>query len=345
MSDLALYLVMAAVGYFFGSRLRDYNVLIQWTGRMQTVAIVLLIFTMGMRMGANPEVIANLNSIGIYALIMTVSAIFFSVISMTFARKALGIDRYGNMHRKGSERNCAGYGAKKQKGEKSLEAAGGVCENGDGEDNSSGRMNLMTLIILLCVVCGLVFGHFGVPHFFTDMEAFGALAGSLINIGLCVLLFFVGFDMGVDGTVIRNFRQVGLRVLIFPVVIMAGSLIGTGVCAAFLTISLREALAVGGGFGWYSLAPGIIMEVGLVTASAVSFMHNVMREFISVLIIPFVARKAGYLEAVAVPACSSMDVCLPLIERSTRSDIAVYSFISGVIESAAVPVVVPLILG
>ena len=102
------------------------------------------------------------------------------------------------MHRKGLERNCAGYGAKKQKGEKSLEAAGGVCENGDGEDNSSGRMNLMTLIILLCVVCGLVFGHFGVPHFFTDMEAFGALAGSLINIGLCVLLFFVGFDMGVD---------------------------------------------------------------------------------------------------------------------------------------------------
>ena len=162
---------------------------------------------------------------------------------------------------------------------------------------------------------------------------------------MCVLLFFVGFDMGVDGTVIRNFRQVGLRVLIFPVVIMAGSLIGTGVCAAFLPISLREALAVGGGFGWYSLAPGIIMEVGLVTASAVSFMHNVMREFISVLIIPFVARKAGYLEAVAVPACSSMDVCLPLIERSTRSDIAVYSFISGVIESAAVPVVVPLILG
>ena len=342
MSDLALYLAMAAIGYFFGSRLRDYNMLIQWTGRMQTVAIVLLIFTMGMRMGANPEVVANLNTIGIYALIMTVSAIFFSVISMTFARKALGIDRYGNINSNGKEESCTGCS------EKSVgKDAGKVAETERTaeETAASGRMNIMTLMILLCVVCGLAFGHFGVPLFFTDMEAFGSLAGSLINIGLCVLLFFVGFDMGVDGTVIRNFRQVGLRVLIFPVVIMAGSLIGTGVCAAFLPISLREALAVGGGFGWYSFAPGIIMEAGLVTASAISFMHNVMREFISVLIIPFVARKAGYLEAVAVPACSSMDVCLPLIERSTRSDIAVYSFISGVIESAAVPVVVPLILG
>lgn len=345
MSDLALYLVMAAVGYFFGGRLRNYNILIQWTGRMQTVAIVLLIFTMGMRMGANPEVIANLNSIGLYALIMTVSAIFFSVISMTFARKALGIDRYGNMHRKGSERNDMGYSGKMQRAEPFSETEENVCKSSVEEEASSGKMNTMTLIILLCVVCGLAFGHFGVPHFFTDMEAFGSLAGSLINIGLCVLLFFVGFDMGVDGTVFQSFRQVGIRVLIFPVAIMAGSLIGSGVCATFLPMSLREALAIGGGFGWYSFAPGIIMEAGLVTASAVSFMHNVMREFISVLIIPFVARKAGYLEAIAVPACSSMDVCLPLIERSTRSDIAVYSFICGVIESAAVPVVVPLILG
>ena len=344
MSDLALYLVMAAVGYFFGSRLRDYNVLIQWTGRMQTVAIVLLIFTMGMRMGANPEVIANLNSIGIYALIMTVSAIFFSVISMTFARKALGIDRYGNMHRKGSERNCAGYGAKKQKGEKSLEAAGGVCENGDGEDNSSGRMNLMTLIILLCVVCGLVFGHFGVPLFFTDMEAFGALAGSLINIGLCVLLFFVGFDMGVDGTVIRNFRQVGLRVLIFPVVIMAGSLIGTGVCAAFLPISLREALAVTAGFGWYSIAPGIILEAGYAACGAMSFTHCVMREYFSLLSVPFVAKKAGYMEAVGICGAAAMGVCLPIVEKSTRSDVAIYSFISGLVHTLTVPVLIPLLL-
>ena len=162
--------------------------------------------------------------------------------------------------------------------------------------------------------------------FFTDMEAFGALAGSLINIGLCVLLFFVGFDMGVDGTVIRNFRQVGLRVLIFPVVIMAGSLIGTGVCAAFLPISLREALAVRGRFRLVFSGAGHYYGSGTCNCKCRIVYAQCDAGVYFSAYNPFVARKAGYLEAVAVPACSSMDVCLPLIERSTRSDIAVYSF-------------------
>ncbi len=57
MSDLALYLAMAVVGFFCGSRLREHQRLIQWTGRLQTVAIIILIFAMGMRMGSNQEVI------------------------------------------------------------------------------------------------------------------------------------------------------------------------------------------------------------------------------------------------------------------------------------------------
>lgn len=339
MGDLALYLTMAVIGYFAGSRLRMRTEFILWTGRLQTVAIILLIFTMGMRMGANPEVIANLNSIGIYALIMTISIIFFSVAAITIARKFMGIDKWGNLKGKtedGHETAAAAVASE-------IPAAGPATT--PGGEAGRGKMNSMTLIILICVIGGLAFGHLGVPRIFSDMEAFGSLAGTMIDIGLCVLLFFVGFDMGVDGTVVQHFRQVGIRVLAFPLVIMAGTLVGAGVCSLFLPLSLRETLAIGGGFGWYSFAPGIILEAGLVTASAVSFMHNVMRELISVLIIPLVARKAGYLEAVAVPACSSMDVCLPIIERATRSDIAMYSFISGVVESAAVPIVVPLILG
>lgn len=327
MSDLALYLAMAVVGFFCGSRLREHQRLIQWTGRLQTVAIIILIFAMGMRMGSNQEVIDNLNSIGLYALIMTISIIIFSVAAMTGARKIMRIDRFGNLRDKQA-------------------SAPEDSQDAGSEESNEKKLNSMTVIILLCVAGGLAFGHFIVPEIFSDMEAFGGLVGTMINVGLCVLLYFVGFDMGVDGTALQHFRQVGLRVLIFPAAVMLGTLVGAAVCVPFLSwISLREALAIGGGFGWYTFAPGIIMEAGLVTASAVSFMHNVMREFISVLIIPLVAKKIGYLEAMAVPACSSMDVCLPLIERSTRGDIAMYSFISGVVQSAAVPIVVPLVLG
>ena len=49
-----------------------------------------------------------------------------------------------------------------------------------------------------------------------------------------------------------------------------------------------------------------------------------MRDF-SILLIPFVAKKIGYIETTGMPGAAAMDVCLPIVEKSTRSDIAVYS--------------------
>lgn len=337
MSDLALYLGVAVVGYLAGSRLRQAESIIRWTSRVQTAAIVVLIFTMGTRMGANRQVMMNLNSIGLYALVMTAFIMAFSAAAITLARNVMGMDRQGNLKfpSKGVRRDAA------------ADAEASACETcaTGSEEEEEKKGDPMTVIILVCVAAGLAFGYFAVGKLFADADAFDALAGQIITVGLCTLLFFVGFDMGVDGTVIGHFRAVGLRVLVFPFIIMAGTLAGALICGLFLPISIREALAVGAGFGWYTFAPGIIMEKGLVMASAISFMHNILREYISVLIIPLVAHRAGYLEAMAVAGCSSMDVCLPIIERSTRGDIAMYAFISGVIQSMAVPVLVPLILG
>lgn len=152
-------------------------------------------------------------------------------------------------------------------------------------------------------------------------------------------------DLGLDGTVIANFRRVGLRILAFPAAVIIGTLIGALAVCPLLALSLRECLAVGCGFGWYTLAPGIIMEAGHLTASAVSFLHNVMRELFSIILIPLVAKKIGYIETTGMPGAAAMDVCLPIVEKSTRSDIAVYSFVSGVIMSILVPVLVPLMIG
>ena len=87
------------------------------------------------------------------------------------------------------------------------------------------------------------------------------------------------------------------------------------------------------------------MENGYVTASAVSFLHNVMRELFSIVLIPAVAKKVGYIETTGMPGAAAMDVCLPIVEKSTRSDIAVYSFVSGVILSILVPILVPAVIG
>ena len=328
MGDLILYLALASVGYVIATKLRDRKEKLAWTGKIQTVAITLLVFTMGTRMGSNDEVIQNLKSIGLYSLLITVIIMSMSVGAVFLARKIMKINRYGTMGPVTEEE--AEYYRKKHSG---------------GEGKASKGVDKMTIFIVCAVLAGMAIGYFVVNKVFTDYAVFDALASNMIKLGLCILLFFVGLDLGLDGTVVANFKKVGARVLVFPAATIIGSMLGAVVCGIILPISMKESLAVGGGLGWYSLAPGIIMEAGYVTASAIAFMHNVMRELLSILIIPIVAKHIGYIETTAMPGAAAMDVCLPIVEKSTSSNIAVYSLVSGVILSAAVPVIEPIILG
>lgn len=197
----------------------------------------------------------------------------------------------------------------------------------------------MTKAILISVVCGMFAGYYFLP------ESFIAVSGNILVIGLCILLFFVGMDIGREGTVVANFKKAGWRVFVFPLAIIIGTLAGSLIGGLiFPSLGIRGALSVGSGFGWYTLAPVMLADYS-VSVSAVSFLHNVMRELFGILLIPLVAKKIGYIETISLPGAAAMDVCLPIVEKATRGDIAVYSFLSGVVLTVVVPVLVGLIAG
>lgn len=320
MEDLILYLALALVGYIIGSKIKVPKEKLAWTGKLQTAAIGVLVLSMGLRMGANREVIKNIGSIGIYALVMTFFVMLFAILATSIIRRAMGLDRYGML-----------------KGE--------VLEEKIEQNSDSGKaVNVMTIIIVVAVFAGMLVGYIASKTLIKDFVSYDNFMGILIKLGLCVLLLFVGVDLGMDGTVIEHFKRVGIRVLAIPVAVVLGSLIGAGVCSILLPLSLKESLAIGAGLGWYSLAPGIILESGFAVASAISFIHNVLRELVSLVFVPIIAKKIGFVETVALPGAAAMDVCLPIVEKSTRSEIAVFSFVSGVVLSAAVPILVPLML-
>ena len=133
--------------------------------------------------------------------------------------------------------------------------------------------------------------------------------------------------------------------ILVPLAAIAGSLLFGALYGLISPLTVREAVSVSAGFGWYTFAPGVIAEAGHAVAGAVSFMHNVIRETLGIIIIPLAAQKIGYLEATAIPGVAAMDVCLPIVERSCRPETVVYSFCMGMIMSVAVPLLVPLFIG
>lgn len=205
-------------------------------------------------------------------------------------------------------------------------------------DDSTGMDHTMTICIAVSVIAGILAGYFIIP------EGFAEISGNLIVAGLSLLLLFVGMDIGVEGTIVANFKRAGWRVIVFPFVIMIGTYIGAAAASLVLPVTMKDALCVGSGFGWYTLAPAMLAEYSM-EISAMSFMHNVMRELIGILLMPLVAAKVGYIETISLPGSSSMDVCLPIVERVTKSDIAVYSFLSGAVLSASTPIMVSFMMG
>ena len=330
MKDLLLFLVLAAIGYFVGSKLRGYQNLTRWSGHVQTGAIMVLIFTMGVRMGSNEEVVENLSSIGLISAALAVIVMIASAISAFIVRKCIGMDRFARMKDEKISPNPA--------------EAGMADANADASQSASQR--IIAALILISVVTGLLSGYFLGSEADPDTaSSVIGCAGLIVNFGLSVLLFLTGVNIGVDGTVVESFKKVGFKILLFPVAAIFAALLAAAAFALLAGQSLRETLAESAGFGWYTIASAIIMDKGLVSCAAVAFIHNLLREYFTLLSVPVLAKKIGYMETISLAGGTAMGVCLPVIAKSTRSDVTVYSFLSGLIHAASVPVLIPLLLG
>ena len=328
MKDLLLFLILAAIGYFVGSKLRRYQQLTRWSGHIQTAAIMILIFTMGLRMGSNEEVIGNLRSIGLISAALAVIVMAASAFSAFMVRKCIGMDHFARM--------------------KSETAAPEVGDT-PGESDAAGQnkaQKTTAVLILLSVVTGLLAGYVlsikADPAVITGVISY---AGAVVNFGLSVLLFLTGVNIGVDGTVVESFKKVGFKILLFPFAAILATLLAAAAFALLSGQVLRETLAESAGFGWYTIASAIIMDRGLINCAAIAFMHNLLREYFTLLAVPVLAKKIGYMETISLAGGTAMGVCLPVIAKSTRSDVTVYSFLSGLIHAASVPVLIPLLLG
>lgn len=159
---------------------------------------------------------------------------------------------------------------------------------------------------------------------------------------LYLLMFCVGISVGGQRGVLVSLRRHSAQILLVPLGVIVGSLAGGGLCGLLLRMPLREALSIGGGLGWYSLAGVSVSSAAGVAAGSIAFLSNLLREIGAFLLIPLVARRVNACACIAVAGATSEDTTLPMILRYTDGETAVLSVLNGVICSAFVPVLLSL---
>lgn len=194
-----------------------------------------------------------------------------------------------------------------------------------------------SLIIVSFFVVGLVLSYFGfVPELLC--------ADSLITYALYGLMFFVGVSIGSDIEVLRSVRGYGWRILLVPLATIVGTLLGAALVGVFYGgRTVLECMAVGAGFGYYSLSSIFITEYVGAELGTVALVSNIMREIMALIFAPILALYFGKLAPIAAGGATTADTTLPIISKVSGSDFVVIAIFHGVVVDFSVTILVPFI--
>lgn len=158
---------------------------------------------------------------------------------------------------------------------------------------------------------------------------------------LCALMYCVGISIGCDTSVLKSFRQVNPRLMMLPVMTILGTLAGCAAVSLLLTHrQLTDCLAIGSGFGYYSLSSIFITEYRGAELGTIALLANICREIITLLCAPLLAKYFGKLAPISVGGATSMDTTLPIITRASGENFIIVSIFHGFCVDFSVPFLV-----
>ncbi|SEA27681.1 Uncharacterized membrane protein YbjE, DUF340 family [Alistipes timonensis JC136] len=275
--------------------------------RLITVIIWALLFLLGVEVGGDPAVVGSLATLGAAAL-----AIFaFSVAGSIFAAWLLW-----------------------------RRIRGRAVPGDDGEADAEAPVSTWTafcgsLVIVAFFVAGCVVG------LFAPLDPAGSRISAYV---LYALMFCVGITLGNDRTLAGRVRRLDPRLALLPLATAVGTLAGAALAAPLLAQwSLADSLAVGAGFGYYSLSSIFIADLRGAELATIALLCNVMRELFTLLAAPLVARWCGPLAAVSIGGATTFDTTLPIITQAAGRPYAVVSVFHGCVLDFSVPFLVTLL--
>lgn len=193
-----------------------------------------------------------------------------------------------------------------------------------------------SLIIVSFFVLGIIVG-------LCDVIPAGLLDSDVSYYALCCLMFCVGISIGCDTSVLKSFKKVNPRLMMLPVMTILGTLAG---CAAVSLIlshrQLTDCLAIGSGFGYYSLSSIFITEYRGAELGTIALLANIVREMITLLLAPMLAKRFGPLAPITAGGATTMDTTLPIIAQASGQKYVALSIYHGFVTDFSVPFLVTM---
>ena len=166
-------------------------------------------------------------------------------------------------------------------------------------------------------------------------------SGDLSFYALCGLMFSVGLSIGHDPQTIQNFRTLNPRLMLLPVCTILGTLTASALISWVLPHrTMPECMAIGSGFGYYSLSSIFITEYKGAELGTVALLSNIAREIMTLLCAPLMLRWFGNLAPISSGGATTMDTTLPIITQCAGQRFVIVSIFHGFVVDFSVPFLV-----
>ena len=168
---------------------------------------------------------------------------------------------------------------------------------------------------------------------------------------LFALMFQVGMGIGSDSRLREILRTISPRMLLVPCATIVGTIAASAAVSLLLVRwSLPQVLAVGCGFGYYSLSSILIAQVkeptvGVQVATelaTIALLANIFREMMTLIFAPAISKHLGSKALISAAGVTSMDVLLPSIVRCSGKEMIPLAIVHGIIIDLSVPFFVSL---
>lgn len=303
-----------------GARISLTDVAARWQGRIVTWLIWLLLFLLGIEVGSNEMIVRSLPTLGVEALLLSSAA-------------TLGCCVLAWMLWRVSKNNTVQENAKN---ETSADKEGNPAEK-EGLQGSSLIRGLKVMKGSLIVVGFFVIGLLGgiekmVPSWLLD--------GDVSFVALCGLLLFVGLGIGLNPEMKKEVRSLSPRMALLPVVTIIGSWLGALLIWTVLHRTLSDCMAINSGFAYYSLSSIFITEYRGAELGTIALLANIIREMLTLLGAPLMARWFGPLAPISVGGATTMDTTLPILSQTLGQRYIALSIYHGFVVDFTVPFLV-----
>lgn len=303
-----------------GARISLTDVAARWQGRIVTWLIWLLLFLLGIEVGSNEMIVRSLPTLGVEALLLSSAA-------------TLGCCVLAWMLWRVSKNNTVQEDAKK---ETSAEKEWNPAEK-EGLQGSSLIRGLKvmkgSLIVVGFFVIGLLDGiEKMVPSWLLD--------GDVSFVALCGLLLFVGLGIGLNPEMKKEVRSLSPRMALLPVVTIIGSWLGALLIWTVLHRTLSDCMAINSGFAYYSLSSIFITEYRGAELGTIALLANIIREMLTLLGAPLMARWFGPLAPISAGGATTMDTTLPILSQTVGQRYIALSIYHGFVVDFTVPFLV-----